>query len=155
MPRALEDARAANRLLWIQFTGPWCPNCTRMESESFPDPTIIAHARRSFVPVKLRSDLNEQLVVACQITGIPASVVVAPNRDVIAIRQGFLGPDELDLFLRESLARCPLKPAADESATARDRKVPAPETAGTRAPEGPSENEPGTETLPALGGFCA
>ncbi len=28
---ALEEARAANRLLWIQFTGPWCPNCTRME----------------------------------------------------------------------------------------------------------------------------
>ena len=22
---ALEEARAANRFLWIQFTGPWCP----------------------------------------------------------------------------------------------------------------------------------
>ena len=33
---ALEEARAANRLLWIQFTGPWCPNCTRMERDSFP-----------------------------------------------------------------------------------------------------------------------
>ncbi len=35
---AMEDARAANRLLWIQFTGPWCPNCTRMERDSFSEP---------------------------------------------------------------------------------------------------------------------
>ena len=38
---ALEEARAANRLLWIQFTGPWCPNCTRMERDSFPDPVVV------------------------------------------------------------------------------------------------------------------
>ena len=55
---ALEDARAANRLLWIQFTGPWCPNCTRMERDSFPHPAIVEHSQRSFVPLKLRSDLE-------------------------------------------------------------------------------------------------
>ena len=41
---AMENARAGNRLLWIQFTGPWCPNCTRMERDSFPSPTIIEHS---------------------------------------------------------------------------------------------------------------
>ncbi len=49
MPRAMEDARAANRLLWIQFTGPWCPNCTRMERDSFPHPAIVEHSQRSYV----------------------------------------------------------------------------------------------------------
>ena len=39
---ALEEARAKNQLLWIQFTAPWCPNCTRMEQNSFPHPAIRA-----------------------------------------------------------------------------------------------------------------
>ena len=67
----LEECRAANRLLWIQFTGPWCPNCTRMEQDSFFHPAIIEHSAHSFLPVKLRSDLNEQLVAALGLTGHP------------------------------------------------------------------------------------
>ena len=50
---ALDDARTSNRLLWIQFTGPWCPNCTRMERDSFPQPAIVEHSQRSFLPLKL------------------------------------------------------------------------------------------------------
>src|SRR5580698_6426989 len=59
--RALDESQSANRLLWIQFTGPWCPNCTKMERDSFPHPVVVQHARESFVPVKLRSDVHEQL----------------------------------------------------------------------------------------------
>jgi len=154
--KALEDARAANRLLWIQFTGPWCPNCTRMERDSFPHPPIVEHARRSFVPLKLRSDLNEQLAVSLGLTGLPASIIVAPNRDIIAMRQGYLGPDELDLFLSDSLARSPIRIAPDGS-----------ELVSVVAVIGPalginvilpanrkSHREPGAEKPLALGGFC-
>src|SRR5271166_2973794 len=69
--RALEHARTANRLLWVQFTGPWCPNCIRMERDSFPHPAITEHAQRSFVPLKLRSDSNEGLAAAFNLTAIP------------------------------------------------------------------------------------
>ncbi len=102
---ALEEARAANRLLWIQFTGPWCPNCTRMEHDSFPHPTIIEHARQSFVPLKLRSDVHEQLALDFNLSGLPATVLVAPNREVVAVHQGYLGPEQFDVFLRDALAR--------------------------------------------------
>jgi YHS domain-containing protein len=108
---ALEEARAAKRLLWVQFTGPWCPNCTRMERDSFPHPAIIEHARASFVPVKLRSDVHEALALHFNLSGLPATIIVAPNRDIIAVQQGYLGPDEFDAFLRDSLARRPDKPA--------------------------------------------
>ena len=98
---ALEEAKGANRLLWIQFTGPWCPNCTRMERDSFPDPDIIQHARQSYVPLKLRSDVHEQLALAFNLSGLPATVIVAPTREIVAVRQGYLGPDELDSLLSE------------------------------------------------------
>ena len=89
---ALEEARTTNRLVWIQFTGPWCPNCLRMERDSFPDADVIEHAQRSFVPLKLRSDVHEQLALGFNLSGLPATVLVAPNREIVAIHQGYLGP---------------------------------------------------------------
>jgi YHS domain-containing protein len=139
---ALEEARAANRLLWIQFTGPWCPNCTRMERDSFPDPAIIQHARRSFVPLKLRSDVHEQLALSFDLSALPATVILAPTRQVVAIRQGYLAREELDGLLSEVLAayRGPARetgPRPRESAPARTHS-----------------NRPKSEPQLALSGYC-
>ena len=101
---ALEEARSTNRLVWIQFTGPWCPNCLRMERDSFPDADVIEHAQRSYVPLKLRSDVHEQLALGFNLSGLPATVLVAPNREIVAIHQGYLGPDELEQVLSEGLS---------------------------------------------------
>ena len=103
--RAIEEARVANRLLWIQFTSSWCPNCTRMERESFPHPAIVQHARDSFVPVMLRADVHEQLALGFNLSGLPATVIVSSSREILASHQGFLGPAEFEAFLRESLSR--------------------------------------------------
>jgi hypothetical protein len=108
---ALDEAKAANRLLWIQFTGPWCPNCTRMERDSFPHPAVIEHSRASFVAVKLRSDVHEQLALSFNLSGLPATIIVAPSREIVAMHQGYLGPAEFDAFLRDSLSRRAAQPA--------------------------------------------
>ena len=143
---ALEEARAANRLLWIQFTGPWCPNCTRMERDSFPHPAIVQHTRESFVPLKLRSDVHEQLALTFNLSALPATIIVAPNREVVAIHQGYLGPAEFDAFLRDCLARRP-GTAADT------RSTPKPAAACSQTP--PIDAGPKNETELALSGYCA
>ncbi len=145
---ALDEAKTRNQLLWIQFTAPWCPNCTRMEQDSFVHPAIREHARRSFVPVKLRADANEELALSFELSGLPATVIVAPSREVIAVRQGYLGPDELGDLLQDATRRLDLKPqlaSKDKSATAgnssdRDRQRNA--------------SKPRIETAIALSGFC-
>jgi YHS domain-containing protein len=151
--RAFEEARARNQLLWIQFTGPWCANCARMEQDSFPHPMIQRHAQQSFVPVKLRSDGNEDLALSFELSGLPASVIVAPSRDVVAVHQGYLGPAELGAFLREALARHEANPEPGR------RLVPseASETALalTSPPEKPQDKPKiKTETEVALSGYC-
>lgn len=142
---ALEEARAANRLLWIQFTGPWCPNCTRMERDAFPDPAIIQHARRSFIPLKLRSDVHEQLALGFDLSGIPATVIVEPTRRVVAVRQGYLGPDELDSLLREVLAARRGQERVEDLAGPRPRESAQARTTPTR---------PKSESQLALSGYC-
>jgi hypothetical protein len=99
------EAKAAKRLLWVQFTGPWCPNCKRMERDSFPQPQIVKQSRESLVPVKLRSDENEDLATRFNLTGLPATLVIDPEtQKVLAFHQGYLGPDELDGVFREATA---------------------------------------------------
>jgi YHS domain-containing protein len=134
---ALEEARTANRLLWIQFTGPWCPNCTRMERDAFPDPDVIQHSRESYVPLKLRSDVHEQLALAFNLSGLPATVIVTPSREVIAVRQGYMGPAELDTLLNEVVSAW------------RERD-------GSRKVEGerPGPSQPKKEAELALSGYC-
>jgi len=143
--KALEDARAANRLLWVQFTGPWCPNCIRMERDSFPHPMIAEHAQRSFVPLKLRSDVNEGLTAAFNLTAIPATIVIAPNRDIVGFHQGYLDAHELDGLLRDCLAKNPLKPAGVEGDGSSEAQPARP---------GTTHEKPRAETILGLSGYC-
>lgn len=138
---ALEEARAANRLVWIQFTGPWCPNCLRMEHDSFPDAEVIGHTQTSYVPLKLRSDVNEALALSFNLTGLPATVLVAPNRDVLAVHQGYLGPEELDAVLDQTLADWR---GSEDLARAEDEKA----KRASKAKSGADIEEP------AASGYC-
>jgi YHS domain-containing protein len=149
--RALEEAQSRKQLLWIQFTAPWCPNCTRMEQDSFSHPAIRGHARRSFVPVKLRADANEELALHFELSGLPATVIVSPSREVLAVRQGYLGPNALDLLLAGSLSR---HGTATLLASTKDgeQAVPCPKVDQDGA--APAKARTKTETEVALSGFC-
>lgn len=142
---AVDEAKTAGRLVWIQFTGPWCPNCTRMERDSFAAPPIVQHAAETFVPLKLRSDVHEQLAHHFNLSALPASIVIAPTLEIVAVQQGYLGPAELDAFLNDAVARSGLaraKPATNIPGTARAIR------------RKPDEPKPKPEPNLALLGFC-
>ncbi len=151
---ALEEAKAANKPIWIQFTGPWCPSCIRMEQDSFPQPIIVRHGRDSFVPVKLRSDVHEQLAHEFNLTALPSTIVVSPGREIVALHVGYLGPAELDVFLRDSLARLPAKPARARPESSIEKPAPKAEAEKrSAASEKPNSRSTHEEDI-ALEGYC-
>lgn len=99
------EARAHDRLIWVQFTGSWCPNCVRMERESFVHPRVVGHARDSFVPVKLQSEDHEDLVDRFGLTGIPATILVRPSGEVVARHEGYVDTATFHSFLEGALIR--------------------------------------------------
>jgi hypothetical protein len=144
--RALDEAQTRKQLLWIQFTAPWCPNCSKMEQDAFRHPAIRKHARQSYVPVKLSADVHEQLALSFELSGLPATVIVAPSRQVVLVRQGYLEPAELGDIL-ESAARhleSDLRLASEKSP---------PKRADDRTPR-PNTSRPKTESQVALSGYC-
>jgi hypothetical protein len=103
--QALSEAGARGCPVWIQFTGPWCPNCHRMERETFTRSEVAAQARRCFVPVKLRSDIHQELALSYGLTQLPATVIVQPSGAVIARREGFADAGVFQTFLESALRR--------------------------------------------------
>jgi hypothetical protein len=100
---AESEARAKSRLLWVQFTGAWCPNCSRMERESFIHPQVVDKACSSFIPVKIRSEQHEELVDRFGLSGIPATVIVKPSGEVVALHEGYLDAAAFHGFLERAL----------------------------------------------------
>jgi thioredoxin-related protein len=97
------EARAKSRLLWVQFTGSWCPNCVRMERESLIHPRIVDHACNNFIPVKIRSEEHEDLVDRFGLSGIPATVLVKPSGEVVARHEGYLDAAAFHAVLERAL----------------------------------------------------
>lgn len=115
---ALEEARAGGQPLWIQFTGPWCPNCLKMERDSFTQPIVRERANSGVIPLKLQADVNEELAMSLGLSGLPASVLLDPSRRVLAAHQGYLGPEELAGFLDQAIASRTTEQPAEEAAEA-------------------------------------
>lgn len=91
---AESEARSAGKLLWVQFTGPWCLFCRRMERETFTRPEVAERTRAGFVPVKVRSDEREDLTIRYQVTALPTTVILDPSGRVLARNEGYLDTGE-------------------------------------------------------------
>ena len=102
---AQAEAKSRDLLLWIQFTGPWCINCRRMDRSTFVDPLVVDSSRDRFIPVKLRSDEYENLTQSLGLTTLPATVIVRPNGEVVEKVEGFNDAERFDVFLTGVLRR--------------------------------------------------
>ncbi len=103
--QAQAEAKSRDLLLWIQFTGPWCINCRRMDRATFVHPGVVARSRDHFVPVKLRSDEHEALAQSLGLTSLPSTVIVRPNGEVVEKYEGYVEPETFEVTLREVLRR--------------------------------------------------
>ncbi len=97
--QAQAESKSRDLLLWIQFTGPWCINCRRMDRSTFVHGGVVAESRERFVPVKLRSDEHEHLAQTLGLTMLPASVIVRPNGEVVEKFEGYGDPEAFEGFL--------------------------------------------------------
>jgi YHS domain-containing protein/thiol-disulfide isomerase/thioredoxin len=158
--RAQEEARSRNRPLWVQFTGPWCGYCRRMESEVFVSPEIIALARDQFIPVQVQSDVNEELVARFDLSGLPATYLLDPSGRVIAKQEGYADPRSFRQFLDEALTRLARFAPRGEAVSRHSLPSLPPNEPVSLTGPGPANTETdprvggGSQQGIALGGLC-
>jgi thiol:disulfide interchange protein len=83
---SLREGQAAGRIVMVEFTANWCPNCLELEARVFHDPRA-ADAIRSHDVLTLRADLTDesapgwaQLRRLNASGGIPLTALYAPGR---------------------------------------------------------------------------
>jgi thioredoxin-related protein/YHS domain-containing protein len=133
------EAKSKHQLLWIQFTGPWCHFCNLMDRESFIHPKVVGQSHDHFVPIKLQSDVHEELATRLGVAGLPATVLVAPTGEVVAKHEGYVDGETFLAFLESARVRVERTSLARSPTPAREPSVP------------PAHR---VEADPALAGFC-
>jgi YHS domain-containing protein len=102
---ARAEAASLGRLVWVQFAGPWCHNCHRMDRETFTNPAVLGDAVSHFIPVRLRSDHHEDLALSYGLSALPATVILRPTGEVVSTAQGYRDPGSFTGFLRHAMER--------------------------------------------------
>lgn len=92
---ALRAAVSSQRPVWLQFTGPWCPNCHKMDKETFKNPRVIERLSSHFVTAKISCENDAELALSFGFTQLPSSVLISPDGKILARHEGFADPDKL------------------------------------------------------------
>lgn len=108
--KALEVAKAENKMMFLDFTGWTCTNCRWMESNLFPD-NDIAGLMKDMVKVKLYTDrrkepeLTYKLMQETRFNSIdlPLYVIQDPNEDVKGTKVFTRSKEEFIEFLKKGV----------------------------------------------------
>lgn len=93
-PAAFEEARAADRPVFLYLTAPWCSWCERMEREALSAPGVAANVNDSFLPVRVDADRQPRVRERYGAGGFPSTVFCTPDGRVITAA-GYMETDSL------------------------------------------------------------
>lgn len=105
-PRALETARAARKLLFVDAWATWCHTCLSMKRFVLDDPGL-GSVRDAVVwlAIETEADRNREFVEKYPLDGLPTFFLVDPEREEVAARWlGAATANELRAFVQENAA---------------------------------------------------
>lgn len=89
--------------VFLHFTAAWCYFCGAMENETFKDPAIIASLNENFISIKVDFDRETKTSDFYRVRGLPDSIFIAEDGQIIGRRPGYIAPDVLKRILKSIL----------------------------------------------------
>lgn len=115
---ALEKAKTAPRLIFVDMYADWCVPCRIMDKNVYSDPTVASILNTRFYAVKLDADSQDSImcdgvkntVQRCyfdvwELHALPAFVLVAPKGMSILTVTDSMSPQELQYMLYQFLEK--------------------------------------------------
>lgn len=88
-----------NKKVFLHFTAEWCSYCRVMERQTFKDPVIISSLNENFIPIKVDVDNEIETSSLYRVMGLPYTIFIAEDGEIIGRRPGYIPPDILKLIL--------------------------------------------------------
>ena len=97
-----EAASQSGQLLMLQFGADWCRPCQELKSFVFTSPAVIRSINQSIVPVLVDVDQYPDLAKKYKVEGVPTTVFITHNDQVVQKRSSPLDADAFQKMLAES-----------------------------------------------------
>lgn len=93
----LAEAKAQNRLVFVDAYTTWCGPCKMMDSRTFPDPRVAAFFGANFVNAKFDMEKGEGAILArrYEVVAYPTLLFINANGEVVHRGLGFHDADQL------------------------------------------------------------
>jgi hypothetical protein len=106
-----EDGMARGKFerktVFLHFTAEWCHYCEVMEKETFQDPAVISSLNENFISIKVDYDSETRTSDFYRVRGLPDTVFIAEDGQIIGRRPGYIPPELLKRILESILKARP------------------------------------------------
>ena len=102
---ALERAQETGRPMLLVFGGKRCVWCRRLERETLADPQVAELVNLEFIAVHLDVQDHPRLAEALDVDGLPTTVVLTAEGDVLANAPGFRTAPKFRSLLKAALKK--------------------------------------------------
>lgn len=134
LQKAHAEASASGKPLLLHFYGDNCPWCDKLEAGAFTTATVGNAIKQNFIPVKVHTGKNPNLVQMFKVKQIPTDVVVTTNGQVLSHDTSKQQPDDFVAVLALALKSVPAANASAEAIAANTPTAPAATAPAMTAP---------------------
>lgn len=93
--KARRTSSKLDRPVMLFLTMDGCFHCVRMEHDSFQDLNLAASLNNSFVPARIKTDMESRLARELKVTMFPTTVFIAPDGKILDYIRGYISKDDL------------------------------------------------------------
>ena len=97
-----EAAAHSSQLVMLQFGADWCRPCQELKSFVFTSPAVIRTVNQAVIPVLVDIDQYPDLARKYKVEGVPTTVFITHNDQVVQKRSSPLDADAFQKMLAES-----------------------------------------------------
>ncbi len=99
--KGMSYSRTSERPVFIYFYAPWCSWCYVYERDTLGNRDVIARVSEYFVPVLVNFDARPDLVKRFRGFGLPFTVILSSDGELLARVPGILEPQDMQLVLQQ------------------------------------------------------
>lgn len=98
---AFDKAKATNQYILLYGKSDSCHWCQEMSKTTWRSPAVIAEVNKSFIPVVLDIDTEQNIAIRYRITSLPTVMILDSNNRVLKIFSGYFTPEFMEKNLKE------------------------------------------------------